>query len=105
MKNPGIVVPLSRKTKFLHFSLRPSIAFKKISKAGEDENEVGELDLDQEEEEEEAISDEFMPAPIEYDNDDAPLEDFGAVFDSQDEEDNPTVVPEDILPKVIFVNF
>jgi hypothetical protein len=102
MKNPGIVVPLSRKTKFLHFSLRPSIAFKKISKAGEDENEVGELDLDQEEEE--AISDEFMPAPIEYDND-APLEDFGAVFDSQDEEDNPTVVPEDILPKVIIVNF
>jgi len=100
MKNPGIVLPLSRKTKFLHFSLRPSIAFKKISKAGDVENEVGELDLDQEEEE--AISDEFMPAPIDYDNDDAPLEDFGAVFDSQDEEENPTVLPEDILPKPTF---
>lgn len=103
MKNPGIVLPLSRKTKFLHFSLRPSIAFKKISKAGDVENEVGELDLDQEEEE--AISDEFMPAPIDYDNDDAPLEDFGAVFDSQDEEENPTVLPEDILPKVIRDSF
>jgi len=57
--------------------------------------------LDQEDEEEVPISDEFMPAPIEYDNlEDAPLEDFGAVFDSQDEEENPTVVPEDILPKV-----
>ena len=80
---------------------RTSIPFKKLEKVGDGEDEIEPLDLDQADEEEQ-ISDEFVPEPIEYDNiEDGPIDDFGAIFDSQDEEEGPpTVVPEDILPKV-----
>ena len=80
---------------------RPSIPFKKLEKVGNVDEEIDQLDLDQADEEEQ-ISDEFVPEAIDYDNIvDGPINDFGAIFDSQDEEEGPpTVIPEDILPKV-----